>query len=82
MNSKLLLAFTAAAMLSSASLFAGPGPSTPAPRSIGRILAAPVAAMNCSTMNIKSGGKEAGTRVVACKDYAGIRRADCRLACR
>ena len=83
MNSKLLLALTAAATLTSTSLFAGPGPRDPAPRSVApRQLSAPVTALNCGTMNIKAGGKDAGTRVVACKDYAGIRPADCRLACR
>ena len=82
MKSKLLLTLTAAAALGSTSLFAGPGPRDPAPRSTVRALAAPVAAMNCSTMSIKAGGKDAGTRVVACKDYANIRPMECRLACR
>ena len=82
MKSKLLLAITAALTVGSTSLFAGPGPRDPAPRNVSpRVLAAPVAAMNCSTMSIKAGGKDAGTRVVACKDYAKVRPSDCRLAC-
>lgn len=82
MKTKLLLALTAALTIGSTSLFAGPGPRDPAPRSTVRTLAAPVAAMNCSTMSIKAGGKDAGTRVVACKDYASIRPTECRIACR
>ena len=81
MKSKLLLALTAALTVGSTSLFAGPGPQfNTAPR-VARPLAAPVAAMNCSTMSIKAGGKDAGTRVVACKDYAKVRPTECRLAC-
>lgn len=81
MKSKLLLTLTAALTLGSTSLFAGPGPSGAAPRSTVRTYSQPVAAMKCSTMTIKAGGKDAGTRVVACKDYANIRPTECRLAC-
>lgn len=82
MKSKLLLALTAALTIGSTSLFAGPGPRDPAPRSAVRTYSKPVAAMNCSTMSIKAGGKDAGTRVVACKDFAGIRPTECRIACK
>lgn len=83
MKSKLLLALTAAATLSSTSVFAGPSTRDPAPGSRAvRTFTAPVAAMNCSTMSIKAGGKDAGTRVVACKDYAKVRPDDCRIACK
>jgi hypothetical protein len=82
MNTKLLLTLTAALALGSTSLFAGPGPRDPAPRSnTVRTWSAPVATMKCDTMTIKAGGKDAGTRVVACKDFAKVRPADCRLAC-
>jgi len=82
MKSKLLLALTAALTIGSTSLFAGPGPRDPAPRSTAaRTLTAPVAAMNCDTMTIQAGGKDAGTRVVACKDYSKVRPSDCRIAC-
>ena len=83
MKTKLLFALTAAATLGTTSLFAGPGPRDPAPRRASpRQLTTPVASMNCETMTIKAGGKDAGTRVVACKDFAKVRPADCRLACR
>lgn len=82
MKTKLLLALTAALTVGSAGLFAGPGPRGPAPSRVApRQLSAPVAAMTCDTMSIKAGGKDAGTRVVACKDYAKIRPTECRIAC-
>lgn len=83
MKTKILLALTAAATLGTTSLFAGPGPRDPAPRRAAtRSIAAPVTSLKCDTMTIKAGGKDAGTRVVACKDFAKVRPADCRLACR
>ena len=82
MKTKLLLTITAAFAIGSTSLFAGPGPRDPAPSRVApRQLSAPVAAMTCETMSIKAGGKDAGTRVVACKDYAKIRPTECRIAC-
>ena len=82
MKTKLLLAFIGAATLGSTSLLAGPGPRDPAPRKVSRQLATPVTTMKCETMTIQAGGKDAGTRVVACKDYAKVRPSECRIACR
>ena len=82
MKSKLLLAVTAALAIGSTSLVAGPGPRDPASRTVApRQLSSPVPEMKCETMSIKAGGKDAGTRLVACKDYAKIRPDDCRRAC-
>ncbi len=81
MKSKLLLAVTAALTIGSTSLFAGPGPQFQTSPRNGRPMVMPVAEMKCSTMSIKAGGKDAGTRVVACKDFAKIRPDDCRRAC-
>ena len=83
MKTKLLLALATAAMLGSASLFAGgdnrpyAGPaSTPA-----RTISARVGVLKCDTMSIAAPLHHGGTVTVSCKDYAGIRPDDCRRAC-
>ena len=82
MKTKLLLAITAAATLGSASVLAGPGSRGPASSSVGTHRSpASVASVNCTTMTIEAGGKDAGTRVVDCKDFAKVRPTDCRIAC-
>ena len=82
MKSKLLLVAAAALTIGSTSLFAGPGPQFPTSPRKARPMVMPATEMNCSTMSIKAGGKDAGTRVVACKDYASIRPTECRIACK
>lgn len=69
-----------AALLGTATVFAGPsppygGPHKVAPRAI--VTVNPT----CEFMTIPVGGRNPGTMVVRCDHYAKVRPADCRVAC-
>ena len=83
MKTKLIPAITIAAVLGSASLFAGPSNllysgMNDAPR---RVYVMPATAVKCDTMSIAAPMHQGGTTSVSCKNYAGIRPDDCRRAC-
>ena len=78
-----LTALAAFAALTATTALAG-GPNWPsAPRNDvkPRALAPHVSEIKCDTMVINGGGRN-GMQVVSCKQYANIRPAECRLACK
>ena len=81
MKTKLILAITTAAMLGSASLFAGSkvfnAPNDAPPR----LIVTSGSPAKCDTMSIAAPMHQGGTVSVSCKHYAGIRADDCRRAC-